>query len=448
MLQKIIDLHIHSKYSRACSKQLELPNIAMACEKKGVDIVSTGDFTHPTWFKHLEENLIEDTEGIYRLKLPPPLTPPPAGGDILSSPYGGEARRGLTQSKTRFILGTEISCIYKHKEKTRRLHLLIFAPNLEAAKKFNAVLESRGVNIKSDGRPMMGLHAKEILKICLEIDERMMVIPAHAWTPWFAVFGSKSGYDTLEDCFEELTPHIRAIETGLSSDPTMNHRLSMLDGITLVSNSDAHGLENLGREANVFGFENQNDITYGEIRRILNERDKEKFLYTIEFYPEEGKYQMDGHAACGVVLEPAQTKKEKGICPKCSRPLTIGVMYRIDDLADRKIIDIQQNFFVPHKYIVPLREIISQVLAVGVSSKKVKLEYDLLLKKIGNEFYILISAPLNTISECTTNQNIVRAIENMRSGMVSVQGGYDGVFGKVDVLSGLKTNQPAQTSLV
>ncbi len=422
MLQKIIDLHIHSKYSRACSKQLELPNIATACEKKGIDIVSTGDFTHPLWFKHLEENLVEDTEGIYMLS------------NIVSA--------------TRFILGTEISCIYKHKEKTRRLHLLIFAPNLETAKKFNAVLESRGVNIKSDGRPMMGLHAKEILKICLEIDERMMVIPAHAWTPWFAVFGSKSGYDTLEDCFEELTPHIRAIETGLSSDPTMNHRLSMLDDITLVSNSDAHGLENLGREANVFGFENQDDITYGEIRRIINESDKKKFLYTIEFYPEEGKYQMDGHAACGVVLEPAQTKKEKGICPKCSRPLTIGVMHRIDDLADRKKTDIQHNFFVPHKYIVPLREIISQVLAVGVSSKKVKLEYDLLLKKIGNEFYILISAPLNTISECTTNQNIVRAIENMRSGMVSVQGGYDGVFGKVDVLSGLKTNQPTQTSLM
>jgi DNA helicase-2/ATP-dependent DNA helicase PcrA len=448
MIQKIIDLHIHSKYSRACSKQLELPNIAMACEKKGIDIVSTGDFTHPLWFKHLEENLVEDNEGIYRLKLPPPLTPPPAGRDILSSPLEGEARRGLAPSKTRFVLGTEISCIYKHKEKTRRLHLLIFAPNLETAKKFNIALESRGVNIKSDGRPMMGLHAKEILKICLEIDERMMVVPAHAWTPWFAVFGSKSGYDTLEDCFEELTPHIRAIETGLSSDPVMNRRLSMLDDITLISNSDAHGLENLGREANVFGFENEKDITYSEIRRIVNEHDAKKFLYTIEFYPEEGKYHLDGHAACGVVLEPAQTKKEKGLCPKCKRPLTVGVLHRVDDLADRNVSVIKKEKFIPHQYIVPLRETIGQVLEVGVGSKKVKTEYDLLIKNLGSEFYILLKAPLESIAAATTNENITRAIENMRTGKVVAQGGYDGIFGKIDVLGGEKIYKPKQSSLL
>ncbi len=448
MLPKIIDLHVHSKYSRACSKQLELPNISAAAEKKGIDIISTGDFTHPAWFKHLEENLVEDTQGIYRLKLPPPLTPPPAGGDIFSSPLEGEARRGLVQSKTRFVLGTEIACIYKHKDKTRRLHLLIFAPNLETAKKFNTVLESRGVNIRSDGRPMMGISAKEILSICLEIDERMMVVPAHAWTPWFSVFGSKSGYDTLEECFEELTPHIKAIETGLSSDPEMNHRLSMLDNITLLSNSDAHGLENLGREANVFGFENEKDVSYSEIRRIINEHDAKKFLYTIEFYPEEGKYHLDGHAACEVVLQPEETKNEKGICPRCKRPLTIGVLHRVHDLADRNFAEVKKARFIPHRYIVPLRETIGQVFGVGVGSKKVKTEYDMLTQKIGSEFYILLDAPLDEIASVATNKNIATAIENMRSGKVKAQGGYDGIFGKIDILNGEKIYSAGQRSLL
>jgi PHP family Zn ribbon phosphoesterase len=214
MLEKIVDLHVHSKYSRACSKSLELPNIAKTCEEKGIDIVATGDFTHPAWFKHLEEVLVEENRGVYQVK-------------NLDYPV-------------RFVLGTEISCIYKHAGATRRLHLLLLAPNLSAVKKFNETLEARGVNLKADGRPIMGISAKEIVKICLEIDPEFMVIPAHAWTPWFAVFGSKSGYDSVEACFEELAPHIRAIETGLSSDPVMNRRLSKLDGITLISNSDAH----------------------------------------------------------------------------------------------------------------------------------------------------------------------------------------------------------------
>src|SRR3989344_8964803 len=268
MSEKILDLHIHSRYSRACSSDLELPKIAKACEQKGIDIVVTGDFTHPAWIKHIKENLVEDRKGIYKLK--------------------------DNNSKTRFILGTEISCIYKHKDATRRVHLLILAPSIEAVEKFNAILTEKGVNIRSDGRPIMGLSAKAVLRIILAIDPRFMMIPAHIWTPWFAVFGSKSGYNALEDCFEELTSHIRAAETGLSSDPTMNHRLSALDNITLVSNSDAHSLEKLGREANVFEFANEQDINYDEITRIIKTGDKKKFLYTIEFYPEEGKYHFDG----------------------------------------------------------------------------------------------------------------------------------------------------------
>ncbi|MFA7315044.1 MAG: endonuclease Q family protein, partial [Candidatus Magasanikbacteria bacterium] len=222
-MKKVLDLHIHSKYSRACSKSLELPLIAQTCETKGIDIVATSDFTHPKWFGHMKDCLTEDTEGLYKLK--------------------------DNSSKTRFIIGTELASIRKHKDKTRRIHLLVFAPSLEVAEKFNNTLEKRGFNLKSDGRPILGLTSKEILEIMLETDERMMLIPAHAWTPWFGIFGSKGGYNSLEDAFEELTPYVHAIETGLSSDPIMNWRLSALDNITLISNSDAHSNAKLGREA-------------------------------------------------------------------------------------------------------------------------------------------------------------------------------------------------------
>jgi len=427
MIEKIIDLHVHSKYSRACSKNLDPVSIAYACEKKGIDIVSTGDFAHPLWYKTLSESLVEENEGIYKLRST-------LEGDV---PY-----------KTRFILGTEISCIYKHKEKTRRLHLLVFAPNLDVVKKFNLKLEERGVNLKADGRPIMGLSAKEIVKICLEIDERMIVIPAHAWTPWFSVFGSKSGYDSLEECFEELTPHIRAIETGLSSDPPMNHRLHQLDAITLISNSDAHGVDNLGREANVFGFENESQITYSEIRRILRENDRKKFLYTIEFYPEEGKYHLDGHANCKVVLEPKESKKEKGICPVCKKMLTIGVLHRVDDLADREEKDIEHKKFISHRYIVPLREIIAEIFEVGVASKKVKTEYDTLIKNIGSEFYILLHASTEEIKKYASEELIARAIENMRAGNVVRAPGYDGIFGKIITNSAEKIKKSTQRKLL
>ena len=434
MLEKIIDLHIHSKYSRACSKELELPKIAAACVKKGIDILSTGDFTHPKWIEHIEEQLEEENKGVYKLRnvLPPPLTPPPAGGGIHS---------------IRFVLGTEIACIYKHKDKVRRLHILLFAPNIAAVKKLNAVLEERGINIRSDGRPIMGLSAKELLQIALTIDPAFVMIPAHAWTPWFAIFGSKSGYDSIEECFEELTPHIRAIETGLSSDPTMNRRLTQLDNIAMISNSDAHGLENLGREANVLAFEDEKDITFTEIMRIIQEGDRKKFLYTIEFYPEEGKYHNDGHAGCKVSLEPEESKREKEICPVCKKKLTIGVLHRVDDLADREVKTIPENKFIPHKYIVPLREIIGQVFEVGVASKRVKAEYDRLITLVGSEFYILLHASLEEILKHASDPLIAKAIENMRSGKVSVTPGYDGIFGVIEVVGEDRKGKARQTSL-
>lgn len=416
MPEKILDLHIHSRYSRACSTNLELPKIAQTCEQKGIDIVVTGDFTHPAWIKHIKENLVEENQGIYKLK--------------------------DDSSPTRFILGTEISCIFKHKDATRRVHLLILAPSIEAVEKFNAILEERGVNIRSDGRPIMGLSAKTVLQIILDIDPRFMMIPAHAWTPWFAVFGSKSGYNALEECFEELTPHIRAIETGLSSDPAMNHRVSALDKLTLISNSDAHSLDKLGREANVFAFADQAEITYDEICRIIKTGDRKKFLYTIEFYPEEGKYHFDGHAVCQVCLSPQETKAKKYLCPKCKKPVTVGVLHRVDDLADRDGADIVAGNYISHKYVVPLKEVVAKVFGVGPSSKKVVKEYELMIKNIGNEFFILLSADIKEIAKIVSDKNIAAAIANMRAGKVKVSPGYDGVFGSVEVmLDNKKTHQ-------
>jgi len=432
-MEKILDLHIHSKYSRACSRELELPKIADACLKKGIDIVATGDFTHPKWFDHIKENLEEvGKTGLFELKTPPS-----------PSSYQKEGK-----SPIRFILGTEISCIYRDKEKCRRLHLLVFAPNLEAVEKINADFDKLGLNRRSDGRPIIGMPAKKLLELILRADKRCFMVPAHAWTPWFAIFGSKSGYDSMKECFEDLSPYITAIETGLSSDIVMNRRLSALDKVVMISNSDAHSLDKLGREANVFNFENEKEITYDNIVNILKTGDKKKFLYTIEFYPEEGKYQYDGHAVCNVCLSPKQSKKEKNICPKCKKPLVIGVEHRVDDLADRDVSEIPWEKFVPYKYTVPLAEILSQILEVSPKSKKVVAEYEHLLKNIGSEFYILLKAGENEIKKHTHYPELWLAINNMRTGRVDLQPGYDGVFGKIGLVGEKEITKPTQKQLV
>ena len=286
-MRVIADIHLHSKYSRACSKQLDLEHNAEWATYKGINLLGTADFTHPQWFRELQSKLVPENQGLYRLK-----------GSSLS---------------VRFMLTTELSCIYSQGGKTRRIHLCIFAPSLETVAKINSALEKRQVNLKADGRPIMGLSAIVLTQLILEIDPTAMVIPAHAWTPWFSVFGSNSGFDSLEECFGPATSEIFAIETGLSSDPPMNWRLSALDKITLISNSDAHSPANLGREANVFELD-ESEITFDEIRRILREKDREKFRYTIEFFPHEGKYHYDGHRDCGIVFAPAETKKHQGIC--------------------------------------------------------------------------------------------------------------------------------------
>ncbi len=410
MIQKVLDLHAHSKYSRACSKDLELPKIARACEVRGVDIMVTSDFTHPKWFDHMKSELIPDIEGIYKLK--------------------------NHESKTRFIIGTEIASIKKHGDQTRRVHLLVFAPNLESAEKFNHVLETRGFNIRSDGRPIIGLTSKQILELMLEVDPRMKMIPAHAWTPWFGIFGSKGGYNSINEAFEDLAPYIRAIETGLSSDPLMNWRWSHLDNIALVSSSDAHSLQKLGREANVLQFNSAEEATYSEIFRIIEEQDTNKFAYTIEFYPEEGKYHYDGHRDCKFYCNPEETRKRKGVCPVCGKQLTIGVEYRVHELADRTSDEAREHAFqtkrIPFKSLVPLPEIIADVYQVGVSSKKVITEYNSLVEKFGSEFFILLHAGLQEIQNASSEM-IATAIDRVRKGNIYIRPGYDGEFGIVKV---------------
>lgn len=413
-MRLITDVHLHSMYSRACSKQLTLPNIAKACERKGIQLVGTSDFTHPAWRKQISEELEEAGEGVFRLT--------------------------NDRSPTRFILSTELSCIYKRDNRVRRVHHIVLMPNLAAVDHLIASLEKRGCNLKADGRPILGIDSEELTKLILEASEDSLVIPAHAWTPWFAVFGSQSGFDSLEACFGEMTKHIHAIETGLSSDPPMNRRLSALDRIFLLSNSDAHSLDKLGREANVFEMDRP---SYTELRRILVERDQSKFLETIEFFPEEGKYHTDGHRACKFFCEPEETKRLGGRCPVCDRQLTIGVLNRVSELADRSP-DEQPKGMVPHRYIIPLAELVGTVLEVGPGSKKVARIVDSMIRDGRTEFGVLLDLPEAELRGIT-EEPIRRAIIAMRRGEVEREAGYDGVYGVIRVKSGQK---PSQSALV
>ncbi|MFA5133412.1 MAG: endonuclease Q family protein [Patescibacteria group bacterium] len=401
-MKYIADLHIHSKYSRACSKELTPVKIAEWCAKKGIDIVSTGDFTHPGWFAELKENLEPAEAGFYKLK--------------------------KSNNKTRFLVSTEISCIYKRHDKTRRVHLCIWMPTLESAEKFTKMLTDRGANVRSDGRPILGIDSEEVLKMAMESDTAAAVIPAHAWTPWFSVFGSQSGFDSLEECFGENSKYIFAIETGLSSDPPMNWRVSALDKISLISNSDAHSLEKLGREANVFSFDNGAD--YNKIIKAIREKNKNNFLYTIEFFPEEGKYHLDGHRDCKISFIPEETKKKNYLCPVCKKALTVGVLHRVDKLADR--IQINKDNFIPYKNVVPLAEIIAECFEQGTKTKKVLEIYEKLLKNCGTEFEVLLEKPIEDIKKCA-GEIVALAIEKMRRGDIFIKPGFDGEFGVVKI---------------
>ena len=435
IMRFITDLHTHSKYSRACSKYLTPENIGAWCERKGIDIVSTADFTHPLWREKLKKSLEPAEKGLYKLKKSSPLS------------LRGARTRATRQSQTRFLVSTEVSCIYKRHDKTRRVHLCIWMSSLEAAEAFSKKLEDMGKNVASDGRPILGIDSEEILKMVLDIDEHAMVIPAHAWTPWFAIFGSMSGFDSLEECFGENAKHIHAIETGLSSDPPMNWQLSALDNIALVSNSDAHSLEKLGREANVFEFKKRPD--YFDITSAIKNRDKKKFLYTIEFFPEEGKYHMDGHRDCKVCLTPKETKRAKNICPKCKKKLTVGVMNRVSSLTQKQknTKTKKQKDRIPYKSVVPLQEIVAECFGQGFKTKKVVTMYDKLLSECGTEFEILLDKSIGEIKK-VGGEMVAEAIKRMRSGDIFVKPGYDGEFGVVKIFDPEEREKMKQDSLL
>jgi uncharacterized protein (TIGR00375 family) len=398
----VADFHIHSKYSRATSPLMDLTNLDRWAKIKGIKVLGTGDFTHPKWFDEIKEQLEPAEPGLFKLK--------------------------NIDSGTRFILTSEISCIYSKGGKVRKVHIIIFAPSIDAVEKINERLNRIG-NLKADGRPILGLDAKELTKIALDADENCLVVPAHAWTPWFSVFGSKSGFDSLEECFEEYTKYIYAIETGLSSDPAMNWRLSQLDKITLISNSDAHSLPKIGREANVFDTE----LSYQSIIDAIKMKDRDKFLYTIEFFPEEGKYHYDGHRLCNLSLKPEQSKKYNNICPRCAKPLVIGVLNRVEKLADRPEGFLPQNA-IPFKSLIPLNEVIAESIGASVVSKNVLKYYNNLIKNLGTEFKILLESTEQEIKNQSLPE-IASGVIRMREGKVFIEPGYDGVYGKIKIFS-------------
>lgn len=416
------DLHIHSRFSRATSKDLTLPALEEWAGKKGIRVMGTGDFTHPEWFSELKTQLVPAAEeGLYVLKSP-------------------NAKARNPNDATRFLLSVEVSSIYSKGGKVRKVHTIVMLPSFEAAEAFNAQLGWQG-NLRSDGRPILGMDAKEVARAAFKAHPDALVVPAHAWTPWFSVFGSMSGFDSLEDCFEELTPKISAIETGLSSDAPMNWRLSALDSVALVSNSDSHSARKIGREANEFDGE----CSYGGIREAVRtgapkrakERESEeartKLVGTVEFFPEEGKYHYDGHRLCKVRWAPGERKRNNGECSVCGRPVTVGVLSRVDALADRA------EGFRPEgapgfRSLVPLEEIIAEALGVGTGTKGVSEHYETLVKTFGNEFAALLDAPVEDIGKVSL-AIIGEGVRRVREGNLRIEPGYDGEFGAVHVFT-------------
>lgn len=403
-MQYFADLHFHSKYSRATSLEMNLENIEKWAKIKGLQIVGTADFTHPRWFAELKAKLQKQNNGLYK----------------------------LVQGNTYFIPTTEISCIYSKDNKTRRIHTVVIAPDLETVAKINKTLIDKNFNLYSDGRPILGCDVKEVAKIFLSFN--CLVIPAHVWTPWFSLYGSNSGFDSFRECFEEISEQIPAIETGLSSDPEMNWRISELNNKMILSNSDAHSPANLGREANVFEFI---ELTYGNFSEAIKNNKNLKF--TIEFFPEEGKYHWDGHRNCNFSCSPKQTRKYKNICPKCNLPLVIGVLNRVEQLANQKT----SANRVPFKKLVPLEQIIAEALDQEVKTKGVQSEYQKLTKNF-SEFDILLNVNLNDLD---TLPEIREGIKRVREGKIDIEPGYDGVYGKVQVFKPEERKKTKQATL-
>ncbi|MGE5308008.1 MAG: endonuclease Q family protein, partial [Deltaproteobacteria bacterium] len=387
---------IHSKYSRATSRDMDIPHLALAARLKGIRLMGTGDFTHHLWLQELKAKLEDLGNGLFR-------------------------HQGI-----HFMLTAEISSIYSKKGKGYRVHNLVFAPSFKTVERINETLGRRG-NLAADGRPILGIDCAELARIIFDIDENCVIIPAHVWTPWFSVFGSMSGFDKIQDCFEGQTPKIFALETGLSSDPAMNWRLSGLDRFSLVSNSDSHSPQKIGREANVFDCE----MDYMTIREVLRTKDRKRFKYTIEFFPEEGKYHFDGHRLCGIRFSPEETRRHAGRCPKCGKPLTVGVMNRVAQLADRPEGFVPEGS-IPYKNLIPLDEVIAEVMGIGKLSAAVAKEYQSVISQFGTEFSVMLKATPEELLKGLPRP-LAEAVIRVRNGKVKVLPGYDGEYGIVSI---------------
>lgn len=428
-MEFVTDLHLHSKYSRAVSRDMNLYNMALWGTKKGLDILSTGDWTHPLWLREIKQYLVEDAPGIFRFK-------------------------DDKDFKTKFILSVEISSIYSQGGKSHRIHNLVFSPSIETSEKIAAELIKRGCNLTSDGRPIVGLSSIQLMELIYSVDENVLLVPCHAWTPWFALYGSNSGFDSIDEAFGDYAKYIYGIETGLSSDPYMNWQIKELENRSLISTSDAHSLPKMGREATVFvtkdsALSSKFKITYNDITLAIKQDPKGrlKIGYTIEFYPEEGKYHYTGHRNCGFVQNPKETKENGDICPICHKPLTVGVMHRVEELAKTSSFPDEVSKINPNgvKWIldptkkhppfvklVPLNEIVAEALFSTVSSQKVKMLYDELCKKFESEMNILLKTPVTDI-EREAGPRVAEGIDKVRRGNIVIAPGFDGQYGVVKI---------------
>jgi uncharacterized protein (TIGR00375 family) len=394
-MRVVADLHLHSRFSRGTSPRLDLPTLARAARLKGVGLLGTGDFTHPAWAAELERGLVPAGSGVY------------------------------TYGRTSFLLTGEVSAVWTEGGRGRKAHLLLLVPSLEAGEKVRRALGCLG-RLDADGRPVFGVSARTLAVVVWGAEPGAVVIPAHVWTPWFSVFGSRSGFDSLEACFGDLCERIFAVETGLSSDPPMNRRVSSLDRLALVSFSDAHSPGTIAREATLFDLP---EVSFPALVAALRSRDPRRLLGTIEFFPEEGKYHFDGHRACGVALSPAESRARKNLCPACGRPLTLGVLHRVEDLADREEGAGPVDSF---RHLVPLGEVLAQALGVGTGTKRVAGEYGRLVECFGSELAVLLDASDEDLADAASGR-VLEAILTARRGEVRVEPGYDGVFGKVRI---------------
>ncbi len=429
-MEFVADLHLHSKYSRAVSPSMSLFNMDLWASKKGLDILSTGDWTHPLWFREIQNELVEDTKGLFKLK-------------------GGK------NSKTRFLLSVEVSSIYSQGGKTRRIHNLIWSPSLETCEKINKELVKRGCNISSDGRPIVGLSSIQLMELVLSIDKDALIVPCHAWTPWFSLYGSNSGFDSIDECFGDYAKYIYGVETGLSSDPYMNWQIRELDNRSILSFSDAHSMAKMGREATIFKS-SKTKISFKDIVSAVKKEGKEtEIFYTIEFYPEEGKYHFTGHRNCNFVQTPGQTRSDGKLCPVCKRPLTVGVMHRVEELARNpqfsdEISKINPNgvkwIVDPNKKhppfvkLVPLNEIVAESLSSTVASERVKILFDNLCKEFGTELNILLKTPILDI-EKFAGPRVAEGVEKVRKGNIVILPGFDGQYGIVKIWDDKKVSE-------